>query len=160
MIQCFVGVGSNIDRRHNIQSVLQILGHDYPELRASTIYETGSAGFDASPFYNLVVTFPVRQTVESLQQYLASIELQHGRGAEHQGFRSRPLDLDLLLYGDLVRDDEVVCVPSKDILHYEFVLWPLVELAPDLVHPLSARSLGQHWQEMENKSVLLTRVVL
>ncbi|MDH3304046.1 MAG: 2-amino-4-hydroxy-6-hydroxymethyldihydropteridine diphosphokinase, partial [Gammaproteobacteria bacterium] len=59
---------------------------------------------------------------------------------------------DLLLYDDLIMDERPVRVPRSDILEYSFVLGPLAELAPDLVHPVTGKTMLTHWQEFDAES--------
>jgi 2-amino-4-hydroxy-6-hydroxymethyldihydropteridine diphosphokinase len=64
-------------------------------------------------------------------------------------FSSRPLDIDLLLYGEQVISEPPVHVPRSDVLEYGFVLRPLAELAPELVHPQTGQTLSSHWQQFD-----------
>ena len=72
-----------------------------------------------------------------------------GRVRGSEKWASRPLDIDLLLYNDQVIDKPPVRVPRSDILEYSFVLRPMAELAPDLVHPVTGKTMLQHWQEFD-----------
>ena len=77
--------------------------------------------------------------------------LPGGAGRQRGGakFSSRPLDIDLLMYGDSIIDEPPLRIPRPDVLEYVFVLGPLAELAPDLVHPETGRSMRDHWQECD-----------
>ncbi len=81
-----------------------------------------------------------------------------GRQRGEEKFSSRPLDIDLLLYGNQVIDSPPLRIPRADILEYAFVLRPLAELAPELVHPLTGRKLADHWREFDQASQPLTPV--
>jgi 2-amino-4-hydroxy-6-hydroxymethyldihydropteridine diphosphokinase len=71
---------------------------------------------------------------------------------------ARSLDLDLLLYDDLVMDDARLVLPREDITRYAFVLYPLAEIAPDARHPLSGERYADMWSAFDDSEQVLTRV--
>ena len=75
-----------------------------------------------------------------------------GRDRASNRFSSRPLDIDLLLYDDLVIDEPRLKIPRCDVLDFSFVLRPLAELAPGLVHPKTGKTMRQHWQDFDATS--------
>ena len=79
-----------------------------------------------------------------------------GRKRGEDSFVSRSLDIDLLLYGEQVIDEWRV--PRDDILKYAFVLRPLAEMAPDLVHPATGKTMAEHWQAFDRDSHVLEPV--
>jgi 2-amino-4-hydroxy-6-hydroxymethyldihydropteridine diphosphokinase len=92
---------------------------------------------------------------ESPGEICDEIERLHnlaGRRRSNEKWASRPLDIDLLLYNDRIIDERPVRVPRSDILEYSFVLRPLAELAPDLVHPITGKTMLTHWQEFDADS--------
>ncbi len=145
MPQVFVSIGSNIDRATHIRTALRELRERYCTLTVSTIYESSAIGFDGDNFYNLVAAFradtPVRETLDTLRD----LERRHGRIRSVSRFAPRTLDLDLLLYGDLVRNDAQILIPRPEITQYAFVLRPLAEIAPDLQHPGLGITYGELW---------------
>lgn len=90
--------------------------------------------------------FDTGESVESVRQTLADIETAHGRKRGGPRFASRTLDLDILLYGQLVRHDKDLDIPRDDIGKYAFVLGPLAEIAPALSHPETGARIGELWQ--------------
>ncbi len=84
--------------------------------------------------------------VPELSQCLRTIEKDNGRRRDGPKFSSRTLDIDILLYDDLVGDFGGVQLPRDEILENAFVLLPLSELAPDRVHPVSGKTYGQLWR--------------
>ena len=93
-------------------------------------------GFDGPNFYNLVCSFETNQDVVILKNELSQIEKNHGRSMNETKFSSRTLDIDILYYDDLVYEDENMNLPRKEIIQYDFVLQPLVDISPEFVHPL------------------------
>lgn len=144
MVLCFVSVGSNIDKEKNIKAGLQSLRETFGELIVSPIYETVAVGFEGDDFYNLVVSFESELSAQVIFQKLRELEFVHGRLPNSQKFSPRTLDLDLLLYGDEIIDDDVLKLPRSDIEKYTFVLQPLADIAPNLRHPV----LQKTYQEL------------
>lgn len=139
MAEVFVSVGSNIERRKHISQALALLGDRYGRLEQSGVYESDAVGFDSAPFYNMVIGFQTDEPPRAVQQVLHDVEVECGRERTAQ-LSARTMDLDLLLYGDLVTDGNDLVLPRDDITRYAFVLFPLAELAPDARHPVSGRS--------------------
>jgi 2-amino-4-hydroxy-6-hydroxymethyldihydropteridine diphosphokinase len=148
MPEVFVSIGSNIDRQHNIRGAIDTLRAHYPELRRSSVYENAAIGFEGDPFYNLVVAFETDESVDELRQQLEEIEKKFGRTRGSKRFAPRTLDLDLLLYGDLVHKDDKGEIPRSEITEYGFVLLPLAEIAPDRRHPINGEKFERLWQQM------------
>ena len=136
MTACYVSVGSNVDKEKNIEAGLNSLRETFGELTISPIYETAAVGFDGEDFYNLVVSFETDLSAHTIFEKLRELEFKHGRLLNSQKFTPRTLDLDLLLFGDVIIDDGILKLPRDDIEKYQFVLQPLADIAPDLIHPL------------------------
>lgn len=152
MAVVYVGIGSNIDPENNLHLGISELRAHYGELELSAVYCSKAVGFEGDNFLNLVARF---ESDESPLAICERIELIHnlvGRAREGGKWESRPLDIDLLLYNDLVIDEQFVRVPRKDVLEYSFVLRPLAELAPELAHPVTGRTMLEHWQEFDASS--------
>jgi 2-amino-4-hydroxy-6-hydroxymethyldihydropteridine diphosphokinase len=140
MAHVFIGLGSNQDREAALKAAVAHLKTLGP-VRLSPVYESAAVGFEGEPFLNLVAELETQLEVHALQARLRAIEDALGRRREHHGYAPRPIDLDLLLYDDLVLREEGVELPSEDIERYPFVLRPLAELAGDFIHPLLGVSL-------------------
>ncbi len=103
MTRVYISLGSNIDREQNIRGAVRALKEHYGRLLLSRVYETPAEGFDGDAFYNLVAGFDTEESVEQVRSALAAIEATHGRTRNGPRSGPRTLDLDLLLYGGLVR---------------------------------------------------------
>jgi 2-amino-4-hydroxy-6-hydroxymethyldihydropteridine diphosphokinase len=93
------------------------------------------------------------QSDETAARVAEQIERLHelsGRVRGGNKWVARPLDIDLLLYDDLVVDEPGMKLPRGDVLEYSFVLRPLAELAPQLRHPVTGRTMLEHWQEFDS----------
>ncbi|MCG8379728.1 MAG: 2-amino-4-hydroxy-6-hydroxymethyldihydropteridine diphosphokinase [Proteobacteria bacterium] len=141
----YLGIGSNIDRESNILGGLSELKKSYTGLKISPVYESKAFGFDGDNFFNLVVEFDTDLGVDDLEAHLREIEYKFGRKRDQTRYSSRTLDIDLLLYGDLVCDKHEL--PRIDIIKFGFVLKPLCDLAPDLVHPEKELPISQLWHD-------------
>jgi 2-amino-4-hydroxy-6-hydroxymethyldihydropteridine diphosphokinase len=146
MTQVYVGVGSNIDREANIRSGIAALRRAFGEVVVSTVYETEPVGFEANNFYNLVIGFDTELSVRDVAQRLHRIEEHHGHEHRSSHLSSRTLDLDLLLYDDLVVHEADLDVPRPDVTRYAFVLRPLSEIAGDAVHPETGKRIAEIWR--------------
>ncbi|MCY4362583.1 MAG: 2-amino-4-hydroxy-6-hydroxymethyldihydropteridine diphosphokinase [Gammaproteobacteria bacterium] len=149
MARIFIGVGSNSDREKHIRSGVRALGEAFHNLRISTIYENEAVGFSGDNFYNFVVGCDAGLEVEEVVSRLHRIEDEHGRDRSQPRFSSRTLDLDLLLYDDLVIDTGSLHLPRPDINEYAYVLCPLAEIAPELRHPVSRKTYATLWSEFD-----------
>lgn len=147
----YISLGSNIERERHIRAGLDALHAEFGELQVSRVFESEAVGFNGRPFYNLVVGADTDLPLAVLCQRLRAMEFAHGREPDAKKFAPRTLDLDLLLYGDLVCDSPLV-LPRGEILTNAFVLWPLAELAPGLRHPTDGRPLGELWQGYDKAS--------
>ena len=147
MATVYVGLGSNIDPEENLHLGIRELRGRYGELELSAVYRSKAVGFEGDDFLNLVARFESKDTPQAICEH---IELIHNlTGREGGKWESRPLDIDLLLYNDLVIEEPPVRIPRDDVLEYSFVLRPLAELAPDLVHPVTGRTMLDHWQKFD-----------
>ena len=152
MAKVYVSVGTNIDRDRNVASALAALAREYDGLEQSRIFETQAVGFSGDLFYNLVVAFETGQSPQQVAAVLNRIEDAHGRDRQAGKFSNRSLDLDLLLYNDLIVDEPGVTLPRPEILENAFVLRPLAEIAGDRKHPVTGVSFAAMWDQFDAAS--------
>jgi len=142
-VDVFLSVGSNIAPEQNLRLACRELSGDYGTLTLSSVYKNEAVGFEGADFLNMVIGL---STVEEPERIFARIERLHeqaGRNRHDGPFSSRTLDLDVLLYGDLVKYQ--LKLPHEDIEKYSFVLGPLAEVAPELRHPVSGKAMSKLW---------------
>jgi 2-amino-4-hydroxy-6-hydroxymethyldihydropteridine diphosphokinase len=140
---CYLGLGSNVgDREGHLRAALRLLGEHGVEVEAtSSVYETEPVGeiLDQPDFLNAVVRVSTDLDPEALLDLCKAIEVEQGRmmGAPRHG--PRPLDIDLLLMGDLALETGRLTLPHPEVTARRFVLIPLLELDPELTLPDGTR---------------------
>ncbi|UYI47490.1 2-amino-4-hydroxy-6-hydroxymethyldihydropteridine diphosphokinase [Vibrio parahaemolyticus] len=148
MITAYIGVGTNIDREQHAKvayNELQQLGED---LVVSPIYECEPIGFSSQNFYNFVITLRTSLSLEEFSHRLREIEFKWGREENAQKYQDRTLDLDIVLFGELISTQKPE-LPRSDIYKYPFVTKPLYDLNPHLVIPGDGRTVADIWYAMQ-----------
>lgn len=134
----FVGLGSNLAQpQTQISQAMTEMAQltDTSLLKQSSLYRSTALGPEPQPNYlNAVVELATALNPHALLKALQAIEAQHGR-IRKQRWEPRPLDLDILLYGNQLISTETLIVPHAEMTKRHFVLYPLAEIAPDLVIP-------------------------
>lgn len=157
-MKVFLGLGSNQNARFHIARALDALQEKFSPVRISSVYESAAVGFVGDNFLNLVVEIQTKLPVKDLLQRLREIENENGRDRTTPRFSARTLDIDILLYGDLIGDIDGVKLPRQEILENAFVLQPLCDLAPDLVHPTRKQTIAEIWANYDKARQQLWRV--
>ena len=144
----YVSLGSNSDRETMIRRAVTALREQFGEIELSPVYDSAAVGFDGSNFLNLVVGINTSLGVEAVVTIFHAIEDQLGRDRSQPKFASRPIDLDILAYDDLVLDVPGIHIPRPEILQNAFVLKPLQDIAADQLHPVARESYALLWRRM------------
>ena len=147
MTQVYVSVGSNQQARQHVPKALDAISTEFSSVEQSPVYESVAVGFDGDNFINLVVGFNTERSLNEIDRILNLIEDSCGRTRGEERFTSRTMDLDLLIYGDMVCHDDHWDIPRQEITQNAFVLRPLAEVAPDYRHPELGVSFLQLWQQ-------------
>ena len=158
MAKIYISLGSNIERERNTRAGIKALRERFGQLELSSVYESEAVGFEGDAFYNMVIACEVNEDVHAANRVLAEIEDAHGRDRSGPRFSSRTLDLDLLLYDDLVMDENGLKLPRDEILKNAFVLWPLAEIAPGLVHPVAGKTYAELWAGFDKSKETLSPI--
>ena len=152
MANIYISLGTNVEREYNVQQGLKSLAiaFDLPfdQLTLSSLFESEAVGFNGNAFFNMVIGIKTLNSVEQVAIKLRNIEFKYGRTKQVKKFSPRTLDLDLLLYDDLIIDSPAQ-LPRDEIDKNAFVLWPLSEVAPKLIHPVIKQSYSKLWQQYD-----------
>lgn len=159
MAKVFISIGSNVEREINFVNGLKALIEIFPHYQHSSVFESEAVGFQGNPFYNSVFYTETEMPLEQLCQLLKQLERNNGRKPTDKKFSPRTLDLDILLYDDVVCE-EPAQLPRHEITKNAFVLQPLAELAPDLIHPVTHQSLAEMWSQYNKSQQKLWKVEL
>ena len=152
LTQVYLGLGSNIERETHLHAGLDALASFLSDMRCSAVFESQPVGIKSGPFFNLVVSGFTDLPLMELDRRLKFIEADNGRYAPDR--KGLPLDIDVLLYGDLAGNFDGLVLPRAEILKNAFVLWPLSMMAPDRVHPEAGKTLAELWREAQIDQVL------
>ena|ERR1700690_2754205 len=140
----FLALGTNLgDRLANLRAALNAFSPEIKVVAESKVYETPPWGYEDQPaFLNMAVRCETALEPESLLKRIQQLEVELGR---EQSFRWGPrlIDIDILFYDDLFLESESLTIPHPRLHERGFVLVPLVEIAPDFVHPVSKKKIKE-----------------
>jgi len=142
----WLGLGSNVNAETHIRAGIGELEKDFQNVTLSPVYTSTSVGFDGDDFINLVARVETELHPMELRDYLRDLEDRFGRKRDVAKFSDRSLDIDILLYDDLVLLSPVLEIPRAEILKFSHVLKPLADLEPELIHPTEQRSMTEIWE--------------
>ena len=152
-VPVYLGLGSNMgDRRRNLKQALDFLSQRLEVAEQSSIYDTAPQENPDQPrFLNMVVRVATTLEPDRLLALLKGIEAKMGR-VPSQPNSPRPIDIDILFYGDRVWQIPALTIPHPKIAGRAFVLVPLNEIAPRLVHPVTKKKVRDMLKDI-NKGV-------
>lgn len=147
MTRVYLSLGSNEAPERHLTAALRALRERFGALIESPVYRTPAVGFDGPDFLNLAVGIDTDLPPMVLNDWLHALEDHHGRRRDVPRFSSRTLDIDIVLYGDLVlHGPGHLEVPRGELVKHTFVLKPMADIAPELVHPTVGRTLSDLWR--------------
>jgi 2-amino-4-hydroxy-6-hydroxymethyldihydropteridine diphosphokinase len=159
--EVYVAAGSNVAPERHLACAVAELAREFPGARFSPWYRNRAADAAGADFINLVAGFGTVLPVRELESRLRAIEARCGRA------RSAPpaapqhgpaLDLDLLLYGDLVCAEPQLTLPRPELLTRAYMLGPLAALAPQALHPTAHLTIGELWRRFDRAAHPLERL--
>jgi 2-amino-4-hydroxy-6-hydroxymethyldihydropteridine diphosphokinase len=154
MARVYLGIGSNLGkRRENCQKALALLEEAGLRVTASSsAVETAPWGVEGQPeFINMAVEAETFLSPRELLMLLKAIEDRMGREADSERWGPRVIDLDILLYDSLVYKEPLLTIPHPRMHEREFVLGPLCEIAPNLIHPVLGQSVKELLRRLRSR---------
>lgn len=151
----FLGLGSNLgDRMRNLEEALERISAEAGRIkRISSVYETDPWGFkSAGSFLNMVVKLDTGLTPRALLEKLLLAETLMGRNREGIGYSSRPIDIDILMIGNMIINEKDLVVPHPRMALRKFVLVPLCDIAPGAIHPVLRKRISTLLRESVDES--------
>lgn len=160
MHKAYLLIGSNRgEKKILIEKAQQRLGLlSLKPLLSSSFFESEPWGFESDEwFVNKAVLIETEMSPESLLHQILNLEKDLGRvrGAQKEGYESREIDIDILLYDNLVIDSEFLTIPHPRMHLRKFVLEPLMEIDPEIIHPVLFKSVKELYLNCPDKSVVI-----
>ena len=158
MPQVYIAAGSNIEPERHLEMAVRELERQFPGVRFSPWYRNRAVGFEGEDFINFVAGFPTERPLSEVLQTLHAIEALCGRPREAPRWAPRSMDLDVLLYGDLICQEPHLKLPRPDLLKRAYMLGPMAALAPEVVHPTEGQTIAELWQRFDRAAHPLVQV--
>lgn len=158
MTDVYVAAGSNVDPVRHLHQALTALQQIYRPLRVSPAYRNKAVGFAGEDFINLAVGFTTDDPVTQVRQHLQQIEALCGRPPSAPKWAPRTMDLDILLYGQLISSEPGLILPRPDLIRRPYMLKPMVDIAPEVEHPTLHRTLRELWEAFDSAGHEMVRL--
>jgi len=156
--EVFLSLGSNIDPKENLKYACRELEKAFGNIQISSVYRNKPIGFEGNDFLNMVVKVKSMFNPNEMLDFIRGLEAATGRDIATGTFDSRTLDIDMVLYGDLVHPEKPFKIPRNDIELYSFVLCPLAEIDPDGIHPVTGKTFKDLWEGFDQAEHPLNKV--
>jgi 2-amino-4-hydroxy-6-hydroxymethyldihydropteridine diphosphokinase len=152
----YLSLGSNLGDRHaNLEAAIHDLHPVIRSMKCSSIYETPPWGYEEQPsFLNMVLAGETKHSPRKLLKFLKSVERKMGR---EESFRYGPrlIDMDILFYDQRIYSSKTLSIPHPRMTARAFVLVPLNEIAPNLVHPILHLTISELLKELDTGGITL-----
>ena len=143
--QAYLSLGSNIAPEDNLRKAVAALRERFGNVVVSPVYRTPAVGFDGPDFLNAIAVIESDIHPFALNDWLHALEIAQGRDRRDASYSNRPLDIDIIYFGDLVLEGPGDFQLPRPELHHAFVLKPLADVAPDFVDPVRNVTLARLW---------------
>jgi 2-amino-4-hydroxy-6-hydroxymethyldihydropteridine diphosphokinase len=143
--RAYLSLGSNLEPEANLAAAVAALRARFGDVVVSPVYSSPADGFDGPDFLNAIIGIDSDIHPFALDEWLHALEEAHGRDARDADYSNRPLDIDIIYFGELVLDGPGDFQLPRPELHHAFVLKPLADIAPDFVDPIRNKTLAQLW---------------
>ena len=143
--RAYLSLGSNLEPEANLAAAVAALRARFGEVVVSPVYRSPADGFAGPDFLNAIVAVDSDIHPFALDEWVHALEEAHGRDARDADYSNRPLDIDIIYFGELVLDGPGDFQLPRPELHHAFVLKPLADLAPEFVDPIRNKTLAQLW---------------
>ena len=154
MVDAYIGIGSNIEPKENIKKCLDMLKSEFTVIAISAIYETKPYGYEKQAnFVNLAVGIKTELKPYELLKKLQEVENKLGRKRVFR-FNPRTIDLDILLYNAEIIDDKELVIPHKGLLERDFMLIPLLDIAPEIIDPITKKKAKYFKENIKHRQII------
>ena len=158
--EVFVAAGSNVQPFVALRTALDALAKIYGPLKVSPAYRNAPAGFVGEDFINLAIGFDSNEPAVLVRERLQQVEALCGRPPDAPKWGPRRMDLDILLYGELISDEPGLVLPRPDLVRRAYMLKPMTDIAPDLRHPTLGKTMRELWEAFDRDAHPLVPVEL
>jgi len=158
MVDVYVAAGSNVQPEMYLTRAVKLMEEQFKPLRVSPAYRNRAVGFEGADFINLVVGFSTVLPFAGERERLQQIEIACDREPNAPKWAPRSMDLDVLLFGDVISNEPGLIVPRPDLLKRAYMLKPLFDIAPDVVHPTEKKTIADLWAEFDQAAHELVKV--
>lgn len=155
-----LSLGSNVDPESHLHAAIAALRARFAEVVVSQVHRFPAVGYSGPDFLNAAATLRTDLAPGALNDWLHALEDTHGRDRSGPRYSDRTLDIDIVLYDDLVLDGAGNLRIPRDELRHAFVLRPSAEIAPDWRHPFDGHTLAQLWDAHADRHVAFDVVLL
>ena len=138
----YLSLGSNIERELNIRAAVSDLRHQFPGLELSPVYESEAVGFEGDSFFNLIARIETQLSLAELSASLKTLENDLGRDRSAKRFASRTMDIDIVLFDDLVGCYAGIELPRPELFYNAFVLKPMADIRPNEIEPKTGKAFA------------------
>ncbi len=156
----YLSLGSNLDPARHLRAAIDALHARFGGIAVSCVYRFPAVGYDGQDFLNAAAAIRTELSPDALNAWLHALEDAHGRDRSGPRYSDRTLDIDIVLYDDLVAMGAGNLRIPRDELRHAFVLKPLAEIAPQAMHPLERRTVADLWRAHPDHGTMFDRVDL